>query len=353
MSMVNVLVLGNFTDHQSADYVMEAFDEIGKNEWAIGGVDTRGIMRDYTPLEAQKLILKEVEEFKYSPDIVVVLKGLELTLDTLQNIRDTYPNAVYINWFFDKYLDDLPIWERKNYFPVIKFFDFFFCSLKGVANRLQKEGLTNVYHLPEGCHPTAHGQTDLNHFQTQKYGSEVSFCGSVGYTIQHPKRMSLLRRIAQEEFDLRIWGDIVCPQKMIPNELRECVTGKPVVNQDHSKVVQSSLINLGIDQDTTIDQGWSARLYRVLCAGGLYLTNDTKGLADVFKVNKRDEPITADQELVVYYSEDDLVKKLDFLLEHDDIRESIARNGQKTVLESHKFVDRIRDMIFKIDTEMD
>jgi len=349
---MNILVLGNFTDHQSADYVMEAFNEIGKNKWAIGGVDTRGIMRDHTPIEGQKIILSEVDDFKFSPDIIVVLKGLEITLDTLQKIKEKCPNAIYVNWFFDKYLDEKPIWERKNYFDVIKFFDFYFCSLKGVAEKLRDEGLSNVYHLPEACHPTSHGQMFLNHYQTQKYGSDVAFCGSVGYLVQHPERMQLLHRVKVEGYDLKIWGDLVCPTKLVPQEIRESMAGVPVINQDHSKVVQSALINLGIDQDTSINQGWSARLYRVMCAGGLYLTNATKGLDEVFKINKAGEPVTADQDLVVYYSANDLVEKIDFLLEHESIRVSIAHNGQNTVLENHKFVDRIAEMINKIEKEM-
>jgi spore maturation protein CgeB len=89
-----------------------------------------------------------------------------------------------------------------------------------------------------------------------------------------------------------------------------------------------------------------------MCAGGLYLTNATKGLDEVFKINKAGEPVTADQDLVVYYSANDLVEKIDFLLEHESIRVSIAHNGQNTVLENHKFVDRIAEMINKIEKEM-
>ena len=350
--MTNILVLGNFTDFQSANYVMEAFDELGEGKWPIAGVDTRGIMRDHTPLEAQKVILSEVNEVPMKPDVVLVLKGTEIMLDTLQKIRDKFPDAIYANWFYDKYLDEKPIWERKNYFDVIKFFDFYFCSLKGVADRLRDEGLPNVFHLPEACHPSSHGQAYLNSYQKHKYGSDVAFCGGVGYVVQHSERMSILQRVKQEGFELKIWGDIVCPQKLIPMELRECITGIPVINQDHSKVAQSALVNLGIDQDTAIDQGWSARVYRVMCAGGLYLSNATKGYGDVFKVNKAGEPITADQDLVLYYSPNDLIEKLDFLLENDEVRFRIARNGQRTVLEGHKFVDRVRDMLAKIEMEM-
>jgi len=93
----------------------------------------------------------------------------------------------------------------------------------------------------------------------------------------------------------------------------------------------------------------SARIYRVMCAGGLYLSTATKGIESLFNVNKEGEEITGDQELVVFYDENDLIKKLDFLLEHDDIRESIAKNGQKRVISEHTFKHRIIKMLKMIE----
>lgn len=65
----------------------------------------------------------------------------------------------------------------------------------------------------------------------------------------------------------------------------------------------------------------------------------------MFYTNQRDGPITDKQEIVVYHNGDDLIKKLDFLLEHDELREKIAKNGQKAVLAKHKFTDRLKEML--------
>ena len=124
------------------------------------------------------------------------------------------------------------------------------------------------------------------------------------------------------------------------------------VNENHSKAAQASLINLGIDQDENIDMGHSARIFTVLCAGGFYLCNATKGLEKVFKINNKGELITPDQEVVVYYDLNDLVDKLDFLLEHDSIRRQIAKNGQKRTLENYTFKHRVKELIELIKTEV-
>jgi spore maturation protein CgeB len=161
----------------------------------------------------------------------------------------------------------------------------------------------------------------------------------------HVNRISILKRIADEGFWLDIYGDVIVEWKKIPSVLKACHTQESAINEKHSMIVQSHLINLGIDQDPELSLSQSARMYRVMCAGGLYLTTYVKDLETMFKINAKDAPITANQELVVYYDTNDLVAKLDFLLAHDDIRKSIALNGQKIVVEKHKFSDRLKEMI--------
>ena len=347
---MKVLMIGNFSDKQTADYIATSFGAVGVP--ILKAIDTGRMPKEFTPLEIQEKVYNEVVALNWVPDIVLVLKELELKLSTYKKLRELYPETIFINWFFDKYLMDKPIWETEQYFEVIKFFDFYFCSLKGVADKLIKKGLPNVYYLDEGCHIPAHGEKYLNNFQKKKYGADVAFVGTIGFLLQHADRIKMLERVAIEGFDLKVWGNRIVDMRLIPPVLRNSLTNTPVINEKHSYVAQSSLVNLGLDQDTTIDMGHSARLYRVLCAGGCYLSTATKGLDTMFKTNARGGEITKDLELVVFYGPEDLVEKLDFLLEHDDIRESIGKNGQKAVLEKHTFINRLEEMLKIINKEM-
>jgi len=123
------------------------------------------------------------------------------------------------------------------------------------------------------------------------------------------------------------------------------MSGEAVINERHSIVCQSSLINLGLDAMPELEGSMSARLYRVMCAGGLYLSTPTKGIEKLFKINKKGDKINEEQELVVFYDENDLIEKIDFLLENEKIRKQIAINGQKKVLSEHTFTDRIKKLI--------
>lgn len=338
---MKTLILGNFTDMQTAHYIMNAFYSVSSDVW---GIDTRGIVEEKGLVNGQQVILDELKDVEFTPELILILKGLEISPLTLSKIKEKYPSAIFVNWFFDKYLSDKPIWENIQYHDTIRFYDYYFCSLKGVVNKLNDLGFENVYFLPEACDEDLNGETLINHYQEQKYGEDISFVGTLGLSA-HTQRIKILEKIVKEGFNIKVWGKVACEWKYLSPELKDKCMNQEVVNESHSRVAQSSLINLGIDQDVSLELGQSARMYRVLCAGGLYLTTYVKGLESMFNINKDGKAITGEEDLVVYYSQEDLINKLDFLLENEDVRKKIAKNGQKTVLEKHTFKDRIKDMI--------
>jgi len=345
--MTNILILGNMSDNQTGLYIAMACK---KHASKVTAIDTRAIVKECGTGKSQEVIINELNDIAMTPDVVIVMKGLELTLATLKTLKEMFPKAKLINWFFGIYLGGRKIWKYAEAFDFINTFDYFFCNSKGVSDKMQEAGLTNAYYLDEACDPEFHGATYTNYFQQKKYGEDISFIGSVGLTQSYSKRTKLLQKILKEGFRMNIWGALVGEKRLIPEEIKNAHAGVEIINKQHSMVVQSSFINLGIDQDNDLELGHSARLYRTMAAGGLYLSGAVKGLEKMFKINAQDENINSDQELVVYYDDDDLIKKLDFLLENMEISEQIALNGQKIVLETHKFVDRIEEMLKKIKT---
>lgn len=337
------LILGNMSDEQTGCYIFDAIRNLGHHS---ASVDTRKIINTFGMEDGQETIKHELKKFEDDkPDIILILKGKEMTDLTLSHVRNKFSNSTIINWFFDIYYGTRLIYELPNAKELTSKYDYFLCSLEGIANKLQKVGADNVYHVAEACHDPAHQPVYCNNFQKRKYGEDISFCGSIGYNKIHKNRIRILKHIIKEGFRLNIWGNITCDLKFIPPDIRPCLKNQEVINNQHSIVCQNSLINLGIDAMPNLYGGWSARLYRIMCAGGLYLSTNTFGLEDYFKVNKENEPITGDEDLVVFYSLDDLTTKLDFLLEHDKIREQIANNGRNKVLAEHTFEHRIQEII--------
>jgi spore maturation protein CgeB len=340
--MTNILILGNMSDMQTGIYVMKAFAKKASNVIAI---DTRKIVMEKGIMEGQQFIKEEIDEVELFPSIILIMKGMEISYDTLEYLKSKFPDSVYINWFFDVYFGDKPIWENTTAFNFIKFFDYFYCSLKGVADKMQEVGLKNAEWLPEAACDIYNKPVYLNYYQQEFFGADVSFAGTIGNSLMHKKRIEILKHLSEEGYYLKIWGDIVGDKKFIPSELFKHHQNYKVINDKHSMVAQASLINLGIDQDNSIELSQSARMYRVMLAGGLYLTGAVKGLDQMFKINKEGEPISPDQDLVVYYSNEDLVEKIDYLLDNEELRNSIRLNGQKKVKENHIFNERINDLM--------
>lgn len=339
---MKISILGAFEDQQTADYIMKTFTDMGHH---VMGTDIRKIINDCGIEKGQEIILREVSNLKYEPELILVLKGLEMKLDTIRKIKKKFPKAKLVNWFFDKYLADKPIWENTSYFETLREFDYYFCSLKGVSDKLNELGFKNARFLDEACSEFFNGEIYYNSFQAKKYSNDISFIGSIGLTMHHPKRIPYLTRVVKEGFNLGIYGPLVCPPKICADIYDNIRMQESIINSQHSIVCNNSLINLGIDQDESLESGYSARVFRVLCCGGLYLTNYTKNLEKYFKINLKDQPITEDQEIVVYYSEDDLIKNLDYLLERDELRKKISINGKKKVLEKDTWEVRLNEML--------
>ena len=338
------LLLGNMADLETGFYIYQSIIELGHE---CKYLDTREISNNNDMITGQKKIVQELEKLKsYEPDIVIVFKGLELTLDTVKKLKKIFSSAIVCNWFFDIYIYTEKIWEHTEFIDCIKEYDLFFCSLKGVANNLKQKGLTNIYHLMEACYPQCHERQYMNYYQERKYGNDISFCGSLGLTFIHKNRIKILEQIANLGYQLNIWGNVFGDIKYVPLVLRPILKKEYALNERHSMVCQSSLINLGLDAHPELELGFSARIFRVMCAGGLYLCKYVNNIESVFKINKDKGPITKDQDIVVFYDENrDLEPILDYLLENDDVRTEIAGNGWEKVMKYHKFTDRITQMI--------
>ena len=100
-------------------------------------------------------------------------------------------------------------------------------------------------------------------------------------------------------------------------------------------VFHNSKINLNITM-RPIQTGLSLRIWDVLGCGGFLLTNYQEELSEYFEIGT---------DLDCYYSSEDLLDKIDYYLEHDDIRNRIAQNGYEKVKSMHTWQNRIAELL--------
>ncbi len=101
------------------------------------------------------------------------------------------------------------------------------------------------------------------------------------------------------------------------------------------KVFYGSRVNLNFTIPN-IKSGIPLRVWDVLGAGGFLITNYQPELELYF------EP---DRDLVVFESRQELVKKVSYYLEHEEIRREIAKNGYEKVKLNHSYKKRMEQML--------
>jgi spore maturation protein CgeB len=105
-------------------------------------------------------------------------------------------------------------------------------------------------------------------------------------------------------------------------------------------IFRYSKINLNMTL-RTIKSGIPLRVFDILGAGGFLITNYQSDIANYFDIG---------EDLVCYESEEDLVEKVGYYLEHEEERKRIAENGYRKVKQFHNYEVRLNE-IFRIASE--
>jgi len=101
------------------------------------------------------------------------------------------------------------------------------------------------------------------------------------------------------------------------------------------KIFHCSKINLNITM-RPIQTGLSLRVWDILGCDGFLLTNYQAEIPEYFEIGK---------DLECYESMTDLKEKVAYYLQHDDIREEIAKNGYEKLKQYHTYEARVATML--------
>ena len=107
-------------------------------------------------------------------------------------------------------------------------------------------------------------------------------------------------------------------------------------------VFKNSEINLNITL-RSIQRGIPLRCFDIMGCGGFLITNYQEDLFQFFEPNK---------DFVYYESREDLIEKIDYYLEHEEERKSIARSGHDKVVAFHSYEHRLKEIIAIVMTRI-
>lgn len=149
-------------------------------------------------------------------------------------------------------------------------------------------------------------------------------------------REEVLVYLAQQ-FDVTLYSNSKLPEK-----LKECphliCKGTVDYQTEMPLVFYNSKINLNITS-RTIESGIPQRIFDILACGGFCLTNYQTEIAQLFEDGK---------ELVMYTDMEDMLKKAEYYMTHEEDRMQIAKAGYEKVSKCFSINDRILELINSI-----
>jgi len=208
-------------------------------------------------------------------------------------------------------------------------FDYFSTPDLHGEMKYRRMGLANAIYFPFGCNEQV--------FRKMEIGKrfDVSFVGG-----WHPYREWLINRIRKAGISVEIAGHR-WPKGEIDQEGMVRLFNESRINLNLSNsaswdaryllISPRALINRLRSKKNT--EQMKARIFEVNGCGAFQLSYYVEGLANCYDI---------DREIVVYADPDDLIEKVKFYLEHEELRESIAVAAYKRSLEEHTFVRRFQ-----------
>ena len=142
------------------------------------------------------------------------------------------------------------------------------------------------------------------------------------------ERLALLS-LAGKNYEVNVFT--VDPNTNIPN----CKNHGPAHSDLEAPCVyNSSKINLNISLRSIVN-GIPLRVFEIMGSGGFLLSNYQSELLDYF---------VPGEDFDYFDSPEDMIRKIEYYLTHDEIRKQIAYNGKKKIEKQHTFYDRVKEM---------
>lgn len=264
----------------------------------------------------------------YRPDLLLVLFGENISPETVLKIKDRF-GATTVNWMHDTLLLPPCLDLLKATYSC---YDHIFIVDSGESPK--KFGLVrdNIHTLPLACEPSVHKRLDLSKEEIEKYGSDVSFLGTM-----IPRREKILESIG--DMDLRIWGRW---SKKSPT-LERCYREQDVYGAQAVKVYNASKIVLDIhglygEEEEIFNV--TPRVFEVPASGGFLLTNYIPQLEEFYKVG---------EEIAAYKNLEEMRELLQYYLSHDEERQKMAEQGFRRARAEHTYLSRMKRLLLTIE----
>jgi spore maturation protein CgeB len=272
-----------------------------------------------------KTLLPTITE--YQPDLLWVEKAFTIWSSTYRKIKLYFPNLKIV--YYSE--DDIYVPNNRSAYlrQSLPLFDVVYTTKPRNLKELPTLGARKVFCVFQAYDRNVHKPLHLTSEEQQIWGANVTFVGTF-----ERNRAETMFFLAQQGIKVRVWGSNW--QSWQHKHSNLLVEGKPVLNEDFVKVINSTRINLNFLRKANRDQHTSRSLEIPACHGFM-LAERTEEHLQLFEEG---------QEAEFFNCPDELLEKVKYYLAHEEERQLIAKTGFKRCLESgYSHHERLKVML--------
>ena len=275
-----------------------------------------------------KGLIKRIEHFR--PDIFLGNWGGSYYPETITEIKRLF-NVITINWLIDFPGEPGALEAAIKAVPA---YDYFFAQSTDALEVHAEHGNKGGMWLNAACDPDIHKPLKLTDEEKKKYGSDISFVGSM-----YPERVELFETLM--DFDLGIWGP-GWENLDADSPLRKYIKGSSVTPDTWIKIYNASNIVVNYMgyygeniKEEKVYQA-SPRVFETLACGSFQIVDAKRDVSALFK---------SGEHLVCFKKINEVKELVKYYLNHPQERREIAQKGLREVLKKHTYVHRIEEML--------
>ena len=194
-------------------------------------------------------------------------------------------------------------------------------------------GVKRVKELRHFFLPWLHRQIPITEDYKERYRSEIVFVGHA----EDDGRMAFLTALVAAGLPVSVYGGSKLWRKHLPASLRSELTPiRPVYGDDYVRTIVGAKISLAFFSRANRDD-YTTRVFEIPAMGGFLMCERTPLMQEFYR---------EDAEAAMFSSQEELVEKCRWYLQHDRERQQVATAGRRRCLEDgHDAVSRMRQWV--------
>jgi spore maturation protein CgeB len=272
------------------------------------------------------------------PDVIFLYRGTHIYAETIEIVKKKYPWILICGYNNDDPFSPMQSkFSWRHFMKSLKYLDIMFAYRKHNIPEYKNAGSANSVILKPWFIPSR--DYPLPQKKKPYYIFDVVFIGHY----EDDERFDYLKTIDRLGLKLGIFGP---DWDYAPDEewLHKYKPIKSLTHIEYRNVIHSSKLSLCFFSKINRDE-YTRRNFEIPAMGGFLLSEYSYELSTIYE---------EDVDMAFFRNKYELIDKIQYYIENDDIRERVAKNGRKRVIQgNHDIYSRMRyvlDCISKIRT---